>query len=197
MTTSTRSSRYAHGAYRCARASAVLLGLATAANLIAAPVAGATYVPKSPEGICSNINTRSVSAIVGYKLPAPSFGTLNLPATKKNDEISSVVTSCTYGSQTSLAALPKDVILEYTVTSKPLTATDIKNGIAQAQQLKITFVPYRFLGVRAYYYSFTESGVPVQGLSAFKGLKDYGAATYSKLTSKSQLASLVRLAEQL
>ena len=108
-----------------------------------------------------------------------------------------VVESCTYGSETSLTALPKDVILEYSVTSKPLTAAEIKKGLAQAQQLKITFVPYRFLGVRAYYYSFTQSGITIQGLSAFKGTKNYGAATYSKLTSKSQLASLVRLAENL
>jgi hypothetical protein len=138
-----------------------------------------------------------VSAIVGYKLPAPSFDTLNLPATKKNDEISSVVMSCTYGSQTSLAALPKDIIIDYVVTSRALTAAEIKKGLAQEQQLKMTFLPYNGLGVKAYYYSFNDSGITIQGLSAFEGTKDYGASTYSKLTSKSQLASLVRLAEKL
>jgi hypothetical protein len=178
------------------------MGFVTAASLVAAPVAGASSARKSPtpkpsEGICSKINTQSVSAIVGYKLPAPSFSTLKLPATKKNDHISSVIESCTYGSLTSLSALATDVILEYSVTSKPLTAAEIKKGIAQVQQLNMTFVPYRFLGVRAYYYSFTQAGITIQGLSAFKGTNDYGAATYSKLTSKSQLASLVRLAEKL
>jgi hypothetical protein len=138
-----------------------------------------------------------VSAIVGYKLPAPSFDTLSLPATKKNDEISSVVTSCTYGSQTSLAALPKDVIIDYAVTSRPLTSAEIKKGLAQEQQLKMTFLPYSGLGVKAYYYSFTDAGITIQGLTGFEGTKDYGASTYSKLTSKSQLASLVRLAEKL
>jgi hypothetical protein len=197
MTTRTRSSRHAHAAYRCARASAVILGFATAASLIAAPMAGATYVPKSPEGICSKINTKSVSAIVGYTLPAPSAGTVTLPATKKNFEISSVVTSCTYGSAASLAALPKDVILEYAVTSRPLTSAEVRRGLEQAQQLKMTFLPYSGLGVRAYYYSMIDSGLTIQGLTAYEGTKDYGAATYSKRTSKSQLASLVRLAEKL
>jgi hypothetical protein len=197
MTTSTRSSRHAHTAYRSARAGAVLLGFATTASLLAAPVAGASSAPKSSEGICSKISASSVAAIVGYTLPAPSFDSLTLPATKKNDEISSVVESCAYGSETSLAALPKDVILEYTVTSRTLTAAEIKKGLAQAEALKITFVPYGGLGVRAYYYSFTQSGITIQGMSGFEGTKDYGAATYSKLTSKSQLASLVRLAEKL
>jgi hypothetical protein len=197
MTTTTRFSRHGHAAYRCARASAVLLGFITAASLVAAPVAGASSAPKSSEGICSKISTTSVSAIVGYKLPAPSFDTLSLPATKKNDEISSVVTSCTYGSQTSLAALPKDVIIDYAVTSRPLTSAEIKKGLAQEQQLKMTFLPYSGLGVKAYYYSFTDAGITIQGLTGFEGTKDYGASTYSKLTSKSQLASLVRLAEKL
>ena len=61
----------------------------------------------------------------------------------------------------------------------------------------MTIVPYQGLGVKAYYYSFTESGITIQGLSGFEGTKDYGASTSSKLTSKSQLASLVRLAETL
>jgi hypothetical protein len=197
MTTTTRFGRHGHAAYRCARASAVLLGFATAASLLAAPVAGASSAPKPSEGICSKVSTTSVSAIVGYKLPAPSFDTLNLPATNKNDEISSVVMSCTYGSQTSLAALPKDIIIDYVVTSRALTAAEIKKGLAQEQQLKMTFLPYNGLGVKAYYYSFNDSGITIQGLSAFEGTKDYGASTYSKLTSKSQLASLVRLAEKL
>ncbi len=197
MTTSTHPSRPARAAYRCAGATAVLVGIVTTASLAGAAVAGASTAPKPSEGICAKISTASVSSIVGYTLPAPSFDTLKLPATKKNDEISSVVTSCTYGSQTSLAALPKDIILDYTVTSRALTSAEIKKGLAQEQQLKMTFVPYRGLGVKAYYYSFADSGITVQGMAAFEGSRDYGADTYSKLTSKSQLASLVRLAEKL
>jgi hypothetical protein len=197
MTTSTRPNRPARAAYRCARATAALVGIATAASLATAPVAGASSAPKPSEGVCAKISTASVSSIVGYTLPTPSVDTLKLPATKKNDEISSVVTSCTYGSQLSLAALPKDVILDYSVTSKQLTAAELKKALAQAQQIKMTLVPYHGLGITAYYYSFSESGITIQGLSGFEGTKEYGAATYSKLTSKSQLASLVRLAEKL
>ena len=127
---------------------------------------------------------------------AQQANTLTLPATKKNDEISSVVTSCTYGAQT-LAALPKDVIIDYAVTSSALTAADVKKGLAQANQIKITIVPYHGLGVTAYYYSFSESGITIQGLTGFEGTKEYGGSTYSKTTSKSQLAALVRLAEKL
>jgi Na+-transporting NADH:ubiquinone oxidoreductase subunit NqrC len=164
--------------------------------LASAPVAGASAVAGSAAAICAKVSAVSVSAVVGYKLPAPSANTLTLPATKKNDEISSVVTSCTYGAQT-LAALPKDVIIDYAVTSRALTAADVKKGLAQANQIKITIVPYHGLGVTAYYYSFSESGIAIQGLTGFEGTKEYGGSTYSKTTSKSQLAALVRLAEKL
>ena len=139
-----------------------------------------------------------MSAIVGYKLPAPSGDTFTLPATKKNDEISSVVTSCSYGSETSLAALPKDVILEYVVTSRPLTAAEIKKGLAQAQQLKMTFVPYKRPwrhGLLLLVHRVGDHDPRVE--SRLKALRTTGPSTYSKLTSKSQLASLVRLAEKL
>ncbi len=208
MTTITRSSRHAHPAYRYARASALLLGIATASSLVAAPVAQASTAPKSPAaGICGKISTAAVSAIVGYKLPAPNANTTDLPATKQNDEISSVDTSCTYGSYT-LAALPKDVILDYVVTSSPLTAAELQKGLAQAQKLHMTIKPYHGLGMTAYYYAFNEtlvaatahhkgSVLTAQGISGIEGVKEYGAAVYTNTTSKSKLASLVQLAEKL
>jgi hypothetical protein len=213
MTTSTRSSRHAHPAYRCARASAVLLGIATASSFVAAPVAQAAAAPKSSSaGICGKISTASVSAIVGYTPPAPTADTTDLPATKQNDEISSVDTSCTYGGYT-LAALPKDVILEYVVTSSPLTAAELQKGLAQAQQLHMTFTPIHSagktgLGKFAYYYSFTEtlvaatahhkgSVITIQGITEIEGVHEYGAAVYTKTMSESKLAALVKLAEKL
>jgi hypothetical protein len=197
MTTSTSSNRHAHPAYRCARASAVLLGIATASSLVASPVAQAATAPKSPvEGICGKISTASVSAIVGYSLPAPTADTTSLKATKANDEISSVVTSCTYGAYT-LAALPKDVILDYAVTSRPLTPAEVTKGLSQAQKIKMHIVPYHGLGMTAYYYSFTETGITIQGISGTQGVKEYGAAVYTKTTPESKLASLVQLAEKL
>ncbi len=197
MTTSTRSSRHVHPAYRCGRASAVLLVMATASSLVAAPVAQAAAAPKSPAaGICGKISTASVSAVVGYSLPAPTADTTSLKATKANDEISSVVTSCTYGTYT-LAALPKDVILDYSVTSRPLTPAEVTKGLSQAQKIKMHIVPYHGLGMTAYYYSFTETGITIQGISGIQGVKEYGAAVYTKTTSKSKLAELVQLAEKL
>ena len=165
MTTSTRSSQNPHPAYRCARASGVFLGIAMASSLVATPVAQASAsTAPSSAGICGKVSTASVSAIVGYRLPAPTAGTIDLKATKQNDEISSVQTSCTYGAGT-LAALPKDVVLDYGVTSRPLTAADLEKGLSQAQKLKITFVPYQGLGMPAYYYSFSLGAINVQGIS--------------------------------
>jgi len=137
-----------------------------------------------------------VSAIVGYSLPAPTPDTVDLKATKQNDEISSVETSCTYGGYT-LAELPKDVVLDRGVTSRALTAADLKQGLAQAQKLKITFTPYSGLGMAAYYYAFTETGISFQGITGIVGVDEYGAAVYTKTMSKSKLAALVRLAEKL
>jgi hypothetical protein len=196
MTTTTRPSRRAHAAYRCARAAA-LLGIATAASLAGAPVAGAVSAPKPPgPGICVKVSTASVSAIVGYSLPTPSADTVDLKATKSNDEISSVVTSCTYGAYT-LAALPKDVILDFAVTSRPLTPAEVTKGLSQAQKIKMHIVPYHGLGMTAYYYSFTETGITIQGISGTQGVKEYGAAVYTKNMSLSKLADLVQLAEKL
>ena len=60
------------------------------------------------------------------------------------------MTSCTYGSETSVAALAKTVGLVYEVTSKPLTTAELKKGIAQAQKLSMSVVPYSGLGLPAY-----------------------------------------------
>jgi len=43
----------------------------------------------------------------------------NLKPTKADDEVSAVVTSCIYGSVTSLTALGKDVVVGFEVTSNP------------------------------------------------------------------------------
>ena len=96
-------------------------------------------------------------------MPAATALADNLKPTKQNDGISAVVTSCTYGAETSVAALAKTVGLSYEVTSRPLTAADLKKGISEAQKLKINFVPYSGLGLSAFYYTFTEGGVLAQG----------------------------------
>jgi hypothetical protein len=174
----------------------VSLGLAMASALVATPVAQASpRAALSAAAICGKVSTPAVAAIVGYSLPAPTSDTISQKATAKNDEIASTETSCTYGKDT-LAALPKDIILIDDVTSKPLTAAELKKGLAEEQKLKITFVPYHGLG-SSYYYEFAVGGITIRGISVLKGVNGYGAFVYSKALSESKIASLARLAEKL
>jgi hypothetical protein len=173
-------------------------------------VAGATVVAGAPSvaeaspgpelsaaGMCHQVSAASVGAIVGFSVPAPTASADSLKPTKENDEISAAVTSCVYGSETSVAALAKTVGLSYEVTSRPLTTAELKKGISQAQKLNMTMVPYSGLDFPAIYYSFTEGGVLAQGITGLSGKKEYGAFVYTKSVSKSELAALVRLAEKL
>jgi hypothetical protein len=149
----------------------------------------------SAAAICGKVSTAAVSAIVGYKLPAPTADTISQKATAKNDEIASTETSCSYGKDT-LAALPKDIILVDDVTSKPLTAAELKKGLAEEQKLKIKFAPYHGLA-SSYYYQFAVGGITIRGISVLKGVNGYGAFVYSKALPESKLASLAQLAEKL
>jgi hypothetical protein len=198
MMTSTRFSPHVHPLSRWARTSAVFLGTAAASSLIASPVAQASSSGPalSAAAICRNVSTAALSAIVGYSLPAPRAETINLPATKKNDEISTAETSCTYGAY-SLAALPKDVILEYGVTSRALTPAELKTALSVAQKINMTIVPYQGLNIKAFYYTLTETGFVIQGITGITGVKEYGAAVYTKTMPKSKIAAMVQLAEKL
>jgi hypothetical protein len=49
----------------------------------------------------------------------------------------------------------------------------------------------------AFYYTFTETGITIQGMDAIAGTKSYSAGIYTKTPAISKLASLVRLAEKL
>ena len=166
-----------------------LAALPTAAQASPRPQAGSSF--------CANASAASVSAIVGWSVPAGVPSTNNLKPTKANDEISAVVSSCSYGSPTSIASLGKDVILAYEVASKPLTGAELQRALVQAEKLKFKFTPYSGLGMPAFYYTFTSSGITVQGLAAINGKKIYEAGLYIKAPAVSKLASLVRLAERL
>jgi hypothetical protein len=181
------------------RSFGLLLGIAATTILAAAPgVAQASSGPElSSAAICHKVSSASVSAIVGFSVPAATASVNNLKPTKENDEISTVVTSCIYGSETSLAALAKTVGLVYEVTSRPLTAAELKKGLAQGQKLNINAVPYSGLGLSALYYSFTLGGVLTQGITGLSDKDEYGAFVYTKAVSKPKLAALVRLAEKL
>jgi hypothetical protein len=51
--------------------------------------------------------------------------------------------------------------------------------------------------MKAYYYSFTNGGTPVQGMAAIDGTKIYSAGIYIKAPAAHELAALVQLAEKL
>ena len=191
---STRSQRSAHRLLGCR---AVLFSGTVALGLVAVPsVAQAAAAHVAPPARCS-VSASSVSAIVGYSVPTGTFFGDTIKATKQNDEIAASVKSCIFGSQTSLKALAKDVILSYEVTSKPLTGSELQHALTQAEALKFKFTPYSGLGMTAYYYTFTVGGTPVQGMAAIDGTKIYSAGIYIKAPAAHELAALVQLAEKL
>jgi hypothetical protein len=208
--------RPARAAFRSLRSRALLLGIAGAACLFALPAvaqAASSRPGVTPEGrqavartarllsssICSKVSAASVSALVGYSVPAATPFTQTLKATKQNFGISAVATTCTFGAQTSMAALLKDVTLSTEVTSKPLTTSEMQQEVTKASgaTFKFKFTPYSGLGVPALYFSMTAAGVTAQGIEGVAGTKIFGASVETKTLSKSKLAALAKLAEKL
>ncbi len=181
---------------------ATLLSIPTIASAVSPPTSVAPAVTLAPRAssICSNVSAAAISSIVGYKVPAGTASVFKVKATKANFGISGVDTVCTYGEETSMAALLKDVSLTYEVLSKPITLAEIEQETKADSKgsVKYTFVPYTGLGVPAFYFSLTEAGITGQGISgAENGSHYFGASVESKTISKSSLAALAKLAEKL
>jgi hypothetical protein len=190
-----RSNRRAHRPFGCR---ALLFATTLALGLVAVPAVAQAATHKAPPPPPCSVSARAVSEIVGYSVPTGTVFDDNLKPTKANDEISAVVKSCIFGSETSLAALTKDVVISYEVTSKPLTGKELQHALIQAEALKFTFTPYRdFRGMKAFYFNFAVGGTSVQGLAAIDGTKIYSAALYTTAPATSELAALARLAKQL
>jgi len=176
----------------------VLLSTTVALTLVpVAAVAQASPLPALATSSCSKVSAASVAAVVGHSVPVGTYSTNNLKATKADDEISAIETSCIYGSVASLAALGNDVIVGFEVTSKPLTGAELKHALMQAQALKFVFKPYSGLGMKAFYYTFTDAGIPIQGIEAINGTTVYAAALYTKTPEARELGALIKLAEKL
>lgn len=175
-----------------------LIGLAASAVALAPGLAGATTTDHA-SSICSKVPASKVAAIVGYSVPAGQLNNTTLPATKTNYEISTKTTSCTYGSETSLATLPKVVILTVETTSKTFTSAEFKQSLAKLESdgVKMTITPYSGLGGVAYYFTESDSGINAEGLSVFNGTHGYGAAIKSNKLSRAKLAQLTKLASSL
>ena len=190
-----------------ARLSASALSLLFAAGLFVPLSAGATSLShhnthsysRAASSVCAKVSAASVSAIVGHKVPAGTPYTINTKATPTNFGVSAVDTTCTYGAQTSMAALLKTVTLSYEVLSKPLTTSQMEQSISKATAgSKFKFSSYSGLGFPAFYFILNEAGITGQGILGVKSATHYyGASVETKNITKSQLASLVKLAEQL
>ena len=178
--------------------SALLLGTTVVLSLVpVATVAQASPLPARAASTCSKVSAASVAAVVGHPVPAGTLSINHLKPTKADDEVSAVVTTCIYGSMTSLKALSKVVVVGFEVTSKALTGTELMRSLKQAQALKFVFTPYAGLGMKAFYYSFTDGSIPIQGIVAIDGTTIYSSGLYTKTRAVSQLAALVKLSERL
>jgi hypothetical protein len=203
MTATAFSKLTTHAAPRLSRRrslgrSALLLGTTVALSLVpVATVARASPLPARAASTCSKVSAASVAAVVGHPVPAGTLSINHLKPTKADDEVSAVVTSCIYGSVTSLKALSKVVVVGFEVTSKALTGTELMRSLKQAQALKFVFAPYAGLGMKAFYHSFTDGSIPIQGIVAIDGTTIYSSGLYTKTRAVSQLAALVKLSERL
>ncbi len=207
-----RPTRQLHRPLRCR---ALLLAVAGALAVVAVPAvaqaasrAGVTVqTGHSVEGrskalassICGKVSAATVSSIIGYKVPAGTSFTRSIKPTKENYEISGTDTTCTYGVETSMATILKSVILSFETISKPITSAEMQQSLAKASKLaKFKFSAYSGLGVPAFYFSLTESGITGQGITGVLGGTTYfGASVESKNVSKATLGALAKLAEKL
>ena len=198
MTFSASSNGPTRPTHRNFRSFCLVLVAAGVTVLAAAPgVAQASSVPGlSAAATCRQVSAASVSAIVGFSVPAATALADNLKPTKQNDGILGRRDVMYVRCRDERRRLAKTVGLSYEVTSRPLTAADPKKGIPR-RKAQINFVPYSGLGLSAFYYTFTEGGVLAQGMTGLNGKKEYGAFVFTKSVSTAKLAGLVRLAEKL
>jgi hypothetical protein len=147
---------------------------------------------------CSKVSASSVSAIVGYKVPAATGMAFKEKASKSNFGIAFQTVDCTFGVETSLAGLKKAVSVSIETLSRPLTSSELKKLVTKQEQkatgLKIESYPG--LGGTSFYMTASAGGIHIQSIATGSGTKLYGATVESNL-SKSKLASLVKLAQNL
>jgi hypothetical protein len=197
-------------AYRLRRLLALPLGIGVLV-LAAAPVvvnaasrsrvttqARQTTGKSASSSICSKVSAAAVSAIVGYRVPAATTTTVHEKPTAQNFGVSGVTTLCVFGAQTSLTADKKAVTLTFEITSRALTAQEVKTQLAKLKSagLQITVAPYSGLGVPAFLFTETATGIKAAGIVGLAG-KTYFGATVLHPLPVSKLASLAKLARTL
>jgi hypothetical protein len=151
--------------------------------------------------ICHKVSATSVSKIVGHSVPAPTYSATTEPATKENSYISYVTGTCQYGKDTTAASVIMDVFLVIKITSKPLTAAELKEEVESAEtgststHYKIT--PYSGLGTASYYLTVSGSGFFAQSISSVSGTTFFGASVETKTLPLAKLGLLAKLAGKL
>jgi hypothetical protein len=191
----------------------LLIGAAGALSLMVVPAVAQAASPSGVVGrhagagkptalatsICGKVSAASVSALIGYKVPAGVGTTFKIKPTKANFETTGTNTVCTYGAETSMATILKAVSLTIEVISKPITSAEMEQSLKAVNKIgKFTFVPYSGLGVPGFYFSLSESGITGQGIYGEASSTQYfGVNVESKSVSKSTLTALAKLAAKL
>jgi hypothetical protein len=186
--------------HRSLLTSSLVVVLVGAGVLLASPIT-AQAASRAPHAssVCAKVSAASVSAIVGYKVPAATEYTIPVKPSKADYEVTGSDVICTYGAETSMATIVKAVSLSLENINKPLTSAEMQASIAKAtKDAKFTFSPYPGLGGPAFYFKLVEVGITGQGLSLSTSSTHFaGVSVESSKITKSQLASLVKLAETL
>jgi hypothetical protein len=182
------------------RFGSLMVGATVVVAVLCGGAASSQAAHLATTSVCGRASAASVSAIVGYSVPAPIPSTFDQKATSTTYGISSVDTSCVYGAETT-AGLKKAVLLDSTIESKALTAAEIQASFKRAEQtahaVDFKIASYSGLGVTGYYITETFGGFSAQIIAGVVGTHTFSAAVYSKTLSQSKLAALAKLAEKL
>jgi hypothetical protein len=190
----------------------MLLGLGGAIALTADPV-GVNAASRSPittqarqaigrtatsasSSICSKVTAAAVSAIVGHSVPAATATILHEKPTAQNFGISGVPTLCVFGAQTSLAADKKDVDLTFEITSRALTAQEVRTELAKLKSATSTIAvaPYSGLGVPAFLFTETVAGIRAAGIVGLAGTTYFGASVLRRQSGEAGVRVVGRCA---
>lgn len=188
--------------WRVLRTAAVLLSLAGVSALVAVPAVAegaakpaittparavrtahvhpASALPHPGTPSCSNVSAASVSAAVGWTVPAPYAETHDIKPSAPDGDIAFVETECVYGTPTSSSGVAQVVTLCYAVASKYFTPAQVHAVIEiDLAEVSGAVVPFDGLGFPAWYYTASESGWTEHGVA---GLSEPGCPACAQPT---------------
>ncbi len=100
--------------HRSLLTSSLVVALVGAGVLLASPIT-AQAASRAPHAssVCAKVSAASVSAIVGYKVPAATEYTIPVKPSKADYEVTGSDVICTYGAETSMATIVKAISLSF------------------------------------------------------------------------------------